>query len=106
MSDSVTLAVRLEESLVNMLETLARKEGLEATAYVQRLLRLHVAQSGLMPADERDRLLLAESLSSRAIAKAVELDREGKFDAHFTLTVIDALLLKISLRIIYIIAVS
>jgi len=91
MSDSVTLAVRLEASLVTMLESLARREGLEATAYVQRLLRLHLAQSGLMAADERDRVLLIESLISRAIAKAVQLDHEGSFDAHFTLTVIDAL---------------
>lgn len=90
-SDSVTLAVRLEASLVTMLETLARREGLEAPAFVQRLLRLHLAQSGLMTADERDRVLLTESLISRAIAMAVQLDHEGRFDAHFTLTVIDAL---------------
>ena len=91
MSDSVTIALRMETSIMTPLEALARKEGLEVNAYVQRLVRLHVAHSGLMSLEERNRVFLTESLISRAVAMAVQLDLEGKFDPHFTLTVIDAL---------------
>ena len=91
MAESVTIALRLDNSCMTLLEDLARRDGLEANAYIQRLVRLHVADSGLMPAEERDRVLLTESLMSRAVAMAIQLDNEGQFDAHFTLTVIDAL---------------
>ena len=52
MSDSVTIALRMETSIVTSLEVLARMEGLEVNAYVQRLVRLHVAHSGLMSLEE------------------------------------------------------
>ncbi len=91
MSDSVTISIRLEASLVANLEALARREGFEATAYVQRLVRLHVANSGLMPPEARDHIVLTESLAARAVVMAQRMDEQGKFDAHFTLTVIDAL---------------
>ena len=91
MSESTTITLRLEVTLVALLEELARREGLEATAYIQRLVRLHVADSGLMPEEDRNRIRLTESLTAQAVAKAVQIDAEGRFDAHFTLTVIDAL---------------
>ncbi len=91
MAESVTIALRLDTYCLTLLEDLARRDGLEANAYIQRLVRLHVADSGLMPAEERNRVLQTESLMSRAVAMAIQLDHEGRFDAHFTLTVIDAL---------------
>lgn len=90
-TDSLTLALRLDRQLFGWLETLARAEGLEPTAYVQRLIRLNVAQSGLMPDEHREQVLLTESLIARAVARAIALDGEGRFDAHFTLTVLDDL---------------
>ena len=91
MSDSVTISIRLDETVASALDALARREGLEGTAYVQRLLRLHVANSGLIAPDARDHILLTESLAARAVSMAQRMDQEGRFDAHFTLTVIDAL---------------
>lgn len=91
MADSVTIALRLDASCVTLLEDLARRDGFEVNAYIQRLVRLHVANSGLMSAEERNRVVLAESLVSRATAMAKQLDNDGRFDAHFTLTVIDTL---------------
>lgn len=91
MSDSITVALRLETSLVAVLDELARSEGVEVPAYIQRLVRLHVAQSGLMPEGECARILLTDSLMTRAIAKALQMDASGDFDTHFTLKVIDAL---------------
>jgi hypothetical protein len=91
MNESTTIALRLEKPLVALLEEMARGEGLEPAAYIQRLVRLHVADSGLMPEAERDRIQLTESLMTRAVTMALKLDAEGLFDAHFTLTVINAL---------------
>ena len=91
MSDSTTVALRLETSLVAVLDELARSDGLEVPAYIQRLVRLNVAQSGLIPEEERNRILLTDSLMTRAVAKALELDAAGAFDEHFTMNVLDIL---------------
>lgn len=89
--DSVLLTLRLDRQLHDWLETMAHAEGFEPAAYVQRLIRLNVAQSDLMPGEERERVLLTEDMIARAVARAIALDRAGRFDAHFTLTVLDEL---------------
>ena len=89
--DSLALSLRIEPPVSTALVQLAAAEGVEPAALVQRIVKLHVANSGRLPESECDRILLTEDLVTRAIGRARDLDRDGRFDAHFTLTVLDDL---------------
>lgn len=82
------VAFRLEPIVRQTLEAMAKKDGIEVSAYMQRLLRLHAANSELMAPADRDRIVTSERLLNIAVRTACELEAAGHFDQHFTLTVI------------------
>lgn len=82
------VAFRLEPIVRHTLEALAKKDGMEVSAYMQRLLRLHAANSEFMAPADRDRIVTSERLLNIAVRTARELVAAGQFDQHFTLTVI------------------
>lgn len=84
---SVRISFRLDAVVHDVMEQLARKEGVETNAYMQRVLKLHAVRSGIMDRDASERIELSEKIIDAAVKKAQELYEIGEFDQHFVLTV-------------------
>jgi hypothetical protein len=88
---SFKVAFWLKGSVHAVLARLAQEARMEPTAYMQRILTKHAAESDLMPERERREIDLSESLIERAIQRAREIDEGGGFSEDFVLTVFDSL---------------
>ncbi len=86
-----TITLRLEPAVQMVIKVLAKQEGIEESAYILRLVQRHAANSDAMPRADQIRINATERLIDLAIATARDLDADGQFDQHFTLTVIRAL---------------
>ena len=86
------ISTRLPEAVHRTLEAKSRDEGVLLDALIQRILTGHAAEyarrRGLMATADIDRLELEQSLLASAVKRARELNEDGVFDEHFTLTVI------------------
>ena len=86
------ISLRLSSVVHAAVQTIATKEGVSPEAYIQRIVISHVTQyakkGGLMEPNEIDRLEREQRILIRAVRRARELDGRGKFNEHFTLTVV------------------
>ena len=86
------ISTRLKGHVCATLEAEARDEAVTLDALIQRILTDHAAEyarrCGLMATADIDRLELEQSILATAVRRARELNENGVFDEHFTLTVI------------------
>ncbi len=86
--NAVKVSFRLDASVHDAIEKLAKQKSIETNAYIQRVLTLHATRSGVMEDAASERLELTEKIIEAAVQRARDLDADGKFDQHFILTVI------------------
>ena len=90
-SQTVKISLRVDGVVHASLEVIAGKEAMSTEAFIQRILTLHVIQyareAGIMDPTEIDRLEREHGVIEAVIRRALELDKQGKFTEHFTLTV-------------------
>lgn len=88
---TVKISLRLDGTVHASLEVIAGREAMSTEALIQRILTLHVIrfarQAGIMDQTAIDRLKREHSVIGAVIRRALELDKQGGFTEHFTLTV-------------------
>lgn len=88
---TVKISLRIDGAVHASLEVIAGKEAMSTEALIQRILTLHVIgyarEAGIMAATEIDRLERERGVIEAVIRRALELNEQGKFTEHFTLTV-------------------
>lgn len=86
------ISTRLDGAVYMTLKANAQDEGVSLDALIQRILTGHATayarSRGLMATADIDRLELEQSILATAVRRAQELNENGMFDEHFTLTVI------------------
>ncbi len=83
-----TVTFTVEPAVRRFLDAQAKATGLNLTHYMQKLVESHVIDAA--PADDPLALRLAgkRHVIDQAVALATTLDKAGKFDDHFILTVV------------------
>ena len=86
------ISTRLDKGAFKMLKAEAQDKGLSADAHIQSVLTGRATEYArsrdLMANADIDRLELEQSILETAVRRARELNENGVFDEHFTLTVI------------------
>jgi hypothetical protein len=84
---TVRVSFRLDAPVHAAIMQLARDNSIETNAYIQRILKRHAAQSGVMGDAAREHVELSETIIEKAVKRARDLDEADMFDQHFVLTV-------------------
>ena len=86
------ISMRVDGGVCETLQAKAEDEGVSFDALLQRILTGHAAEyarsRGPMATADIDHLELEQSILATAVRRARELNENGVFDEHFTLTVI------------------
>ncbi len=97
----VKLSVRLSREVHDALAAQAARKGFEVGDHIRRLLEKRAAKSGHMKKPDAERIRLHWEVVEAFQALARQIDAEGGFDAHFTLTVFRRAVADPALRALY-----
>ena len=93
---TVKISLRLDSVVHATLGAIARDKAVSTEALIQRILTRYATGYArgrdLMEPSDIDRLEIEQSIYERAVQRAVELDKKGEFNEHFTLRVIQDLM--------------
>ena len=92
MQKTAKISLRLSPEVIDALSAQAAGRGFGVTEHIQRLLERRAAKSGHMQDAAAAAIRARWEIVEQFQALARRLDAEGRFDAHFTLTVFRAAL--------------
>lgn len=85
-----TVTFTLELPVRRFMDAQAKAAGMNLTHYMQKLVETHVIDAAAPDDPLAGRLAAKRAVIDHAVQLAAKLDAEGKFDAHFILTVVQA----------------
>jgi len=83
-----TVTFTLELPVRKFMDAQAKAAGMNMTHYMQKLVETHVIEAGGAKEPLSVRLAAKRKVLDLVVALAIKLDKAGKFDEHFILTVV------------------
>lgn len=83
-----TVTFALELPVRKFMDAQAKAAGMNLTHYMQKLVETHVIEAGGADEPLAQRLAAKRQVIDQVVALAIKLDKSGKFDENFILTVV------------------